>query len=71
MSLSHIQTGIATLDKEQLISHTRTALIDTITSLLGSDGGVISVSEVHELLTKIQYILDSVMSKQVGHTGSC
>ena len=39
-SLSDFQTGIiaaapATLDTEQLISHTRTAVVDTIASLQG------------------------------------
>ena len=51
-NLSDFQTGIgavahATLDTEQLISHTRTALV---ASFQGSDGGVIATSEVHELL---------------------
>ena len=42
-SLSNFQTGIgvpayATLDTEQLISHTRNALVDTIAFLQDSDG---------------------------------
>ena len=50
-SLSDFQTGIGaaahtTLDTEQLISHTRTALVDTLTSLQGSDGGMNTASEV-------------------------
>ena len=54
-SFSYFQTGIggtalASLDTEQLISHTRAAFVDTIASLQDSDGGVLSVSEVHELL---------------------
>ena len=54
-SLYDFQTGIgvvahATLDTEQLISHSRTALVDTITSLQGFDGGLIAASEVHKLL---------------------
>ena len=52
-SLSDFHTGIAacplaTLDTEQLISHTRTTLVDTIPSLQDSDGGVIMASEVHD-----------------------
>ena len=66
-SLSDLHTGIvaaayATLDTEQLISHTRTALADTIASLLDSDG-VIPVSEVHELVAKIHDILDNAVAK--------
>ena len=66
ISLSDFQTGIGTagnntLDTEQLISDSRTALVDTISSLQGSDGGVIAGLEVHELL-----ILDNTMSKWVG-----
>ena len=55
-----------TIHTEELISHTRTALVDTIASLQDSDGGVIPVLEVHELLTKIHDILDNGMLKQVG-----
>ena len=66
--LSDFETGIgaapyATLDTTQLISHTRTVLVDTIASLQHSDGGVIPVSEVYELLTKICDILDNAVSK--------
>ena len=69
--LSDFQTGIcaaahATLDTEQLISCTRASLVDAIASLQGSDGRVISVLGVHELLTKIHDILGSAVSKQVG-----
>ena len=37
----------ATLDTQQLISHTRAALVDTNASLQGSEGRIFSVSEVH------------------------
>ena len=71
-SLSNFQTGIgatshATLDTEQFISHTIDALVDSISSLQGSDEGVITVSEVHELLTKICDILNSTVYKWVGN----
>ena len=45
------------------VTHTRAALVDTITSLQGSDGVVIAASEVHELLTVTHDILDSAISK--------
>ena len=50
-SLSDFQTGVgaaahATLDAEQLISHLRVALLDTLSSLPNSEGGIIPVSEV-------------------------
>ena len=48
----------ATLDTEQLISYIRVAFVDTISPLEDSEGAVISVSEVHELLTKTHDILD-------------
>ena len=65
-SLVDFQTGIGaashdTLDTEQLISHTRTTLFDTIASLQDSNGGLIAASKVHEL-TKIHDILDSAVS---------
>ena len=53
---------------QQLISHTRTVLVNTIASLQDSDFKVIPVSEVHELLTKINDILDNAIAKQVGNT---
>ena len=53
---------------EQLISHSRTALVYTIVSLQDCDGGVMPVQEVPELLTKIHYILDNAESKWVGNT---
>ena len=66
--LSYLQTGAgpaahATLDTEQLISHLRVALLDTLTYLPNSEGGVIPVSEVCELLFKVHNILDSAVSK--------
>ena len=53
-SLSDFQTGVgaaahATLDREQLISHLKVALVDTLSSLPNSEGGIIPVSEVHGL----------------------
>ena len=67
-SLSNFQTGIvaaahATLDTEQLISYLRVALADTLTSLPDSEGGVIPVTKVHELLLKVGEILDNAVSK--------
>ena len=67
-SLSDLQTGVsatacATFDTEQLISHLRVALLDTLSSLPNSDGGIIPVSEVHELLLRIHDILDMAVSK--------
>ena len=48
---------------EQLISHLRLALVDTLSSLPNSEGGVIPVSKVHELLLKVHDILDNAVSK--------
>ena len=67
-SLSYFQTGVgatehATLHMEQLISHLRAALFDTLSSLPKAEGGVIPVSEVHELLLKVHDILDKAASK--------
>ena len=72
-SLCNFQTGIgaaahAFLDTEHLISHARTALVDTVASLQGSEGGMIVASEVHELLTKIYKIMDNALSKWVDNT---
>ena len=72
-SFSDFQTSIgaadyATLNTEQLISHTKTAFVVTLTSLQGSDGGVSAASEVHELLTMIHDILDSALSKWACNT---
>ena len=52
-SLPDFQAGIGTaahasLDVDQLTSHTRA--VDMMASLQGSGGGVITASEVHELL---------------------
>ena len=60
-SLSEFQTGIgahATLNMHQLISHHRVAIVDTISSLPGSEEGVILVSEVCQTLIKVHEILD-------------
>ena len=64
--LSDFQTGIAvvvhaSLDAEQLFSHTQTAPIDTFSSVQGLESGVIAVSEEHELFTKIHDILDNAV----------
>ena len=72
-SLSDLQTGVgaaahATLDTEQLISCLGVALLDTLYSLPNSEGDIISVSEVCELLLKVHDILDSAVSKQVGNS---
>ena len=63
-----LQTGVgaaahATLDTEQLISYLRGALLDTLSSLPDSKGGIIPVSEVYELLLKVHDILDNVVSE--------
>ena len=67
-SLSDLETGVgaaahATLDTEQLISHLRDTLLDTLSSLPYSEGGGISVSEVCDLLHKVHDILDTAVSK--------
>ena len=67
-SLSDFQTGLgatahATLDTEQLISHLQVALVDTLSSLPETEGDVIPVSEVCELLLQIHGILDKAVSK--------
>ena len=67
-SLSDLQTGVGaaahgTLDIEQLISHLRVALLDILSSLPDSDGGIIPVSEVCDLLLKVNDILDMAVSK--------
>ena len=56
-SLYQFQTGTgvaaySSLNTEQLISHTRVALVDIIPSLQDSEGGVISISEVLEYLPR-------------------
>ena len=58
----------ATLDMEQLISHLRVVLVDTISTTPDSEGGVIPVPEVCELLIKVHDILDNAVSKQVGNS---
>ena len=72
-SISDFQTGTgsavyASLDTGQLISYTRTTLVNTIASLQGSDGGAIPVLKVYKWLTKIDNILDNALSKQVINT---
>ena len=72
-SLSDLQTGVgaaahATLDAEQLISHLRVALLDTLSSLPDSGGGILPVSEVHELLLRVHDILNKAVSKCTGNT---
>ena len=67
-SLLGFQTGIgaaanATLNTEQLISCLRVALVDTLSSLPNSEGGVIPVSKVCELFLKVHDILGSAVSK--------
>ena len=67
-SLSNLQTGVgaaahSTLDTDQLISCLRVALLHTLSSLPGSEGGIIPVSEVYELLLKAQDILNSAVSQ--------
>ena len=67
-SLSDLETGVgaaahAPPDTETLISCLKVALLDTLSSLSNSEGGVIPVSEVHELLLKPYDILDSAVSK--------
>ena len=64
-SPSDFQTGYstaahATLNTEQLISHIRVIIIDTIASLQGSDRWIISVSDVHDV-PKIHDILDNAV----------
>ena len=65
--LSHVQTVIgaaahATIETEQLISHTTTAFIDNIAFLKDSESGVIPVSGVHEILITIHDSLDNVVA---------
>ena len=75
VSLSEFQTGIgavahATFNVEQLFSHLRVALVDTTTSLPYCQGGVITLSEVHELLIKVYDILDNAVPKCVGNSAN-
>ena len=60
---STFRTGIsaaahATLEIEQLTFDIRTAIVDTVTSLQGSDREDIKVSEEQDVLNKIHDILD-------------
>ena len=56
-------TAYSTLNMEQLISHLKVALVYTLSSLPNSEGRVIPVSEVCELLIKIHDVLDNNVSK--------
>ena len=72
-SLLDLQTGIgaaahANIDTEQLISCIRVALLDTLSSLPDSEGGIISASEVCDLLLNVHDILDMAVSKQVRNS---
>ena len=54
-NLSDFQTDVgvaahATLEREQIISYLRAAHVDTLSSLPDLEGGIIPVSEVHDLL---------------------
>ena len=67
-SLSEFQTDIvaaahAILKTEQLISHLRVVLVDTISSKPDSEGEVLPVFKVPELLIKVHDILDNAVSK--------
>ena len=67
-SLSDLQTGVGaashtTPDSEQLIFCLRVALHNTLSSVPDSEGGIIPVSEVCELLLKVHKILDNAVSK--------
>ena len=68
-SVSDFQTDICaaahtTLNTVQFISHLRIALfVNTISSLSNSEGGVIPVSKVCELLIKVHDILANAVSK--------
>ena len=58
LHLSEFKTHIgaaahATLEADQLTSHTRSTIVDTITSLQDTDEKVILVSEVYDLLNII------------------
>ena len=68
--LSDLEPGLgaaahATLATEQLISHLRVVLVDTLSSIPTTEGGIIPVSEVHESLLKVHKILDNAISKWV------
>ena len=52
--------SLSTLNSSFLTS---VSLVDTISSLPDSEGGVIPVSEVCELLLKVHDILDDAVSK--------
>ena len=58
----------ATLAMEHDIFYCRTTIIDAISCLQASEGEIILVAGVYELLSKIQDILDRVVSKWVGNS---
>ena len=63
-------TGVANhsmMQAEHLISHTRSAALDTINSLHGSDGEIILVSEVHDVPNIICDLLNKSLFKWVGN----
>ena len=67
-SLLNLQTCVgaaahATVGTEQLISHPKVSLVDTLFSLTNSEGGIIPVSEVSEILCKVHDNLDSAVSR--------
>ena len=64
----NITLNPANMKADQSLSDFQTGIGDTISSLQYSEGGVISCSEVCELLTKIQDILETAVSKQAGNT---
>ena len=46
----------------------RVALLDTLSPLPDSEGGIIPVSEVHEFLIKVHNVVDNAVSKHVGNS---
>ena len=70
LRLALVPAAHATFDVSSLFSLARAALIDTITSLQGSEGGVIGASEVYELITDIHDILDNAVPKWIGNAVS-
>ena len=71
-SLSDSPTGCsavahATVDTEQLISHSRAALVDTVASLLGSNDGMIAALKCMNYLLRLMTFWECAVSKQVGN----
>ena len=56
----------ATLETEKFMSHSRIAVVDTITSLWSSEGEDVTALEVYDLHTKTHDILDMAVSEWVG-----